>query len=184
MKNEEHLPSGQEKFYFGVDDVTEFYGTKDNLVRLWHNYDRVAHAIEFQPGTVDSNGNRVTWTTITPIEYADGTKPTEYDYRNFSRKFYKSPIEALINAVYSDSNLTMNPKIRKNFFENLQFDPETNCFIFYEYETINSMLPPKPVHMERFNNGVYELYVYKHEIQVLSSNVEKLDLAEIKANAL
>lgn len=171
-----NLPNGQEKFYFGVDDVTEYFGTNNNLTRIWHNYERNVTAIGINRVPSDDGVRRF---GFTENKITDGSKQTEYDYRNFSRKFYKTPKEALINAVYRDSNLTTDPEIRKRFFSNLKFNSDTKCFEYYDYVTTGTGLYPKKIHMERFLNGDYNLYVDKHEIQILSSNIENVNLNEI-----
>lgn len=160
------LPCGQKndnKFYIAVDDITHLIGKKDHMKRLYANYQE-----------------DILMSDLTEKEKAT-VKPDDYDIRILTEKFVNNPLTAILNVVYTDPNDSCNPDVQNAFWKRLYFNAKNNCYIFDEYVTLGTHLPPKPIHWERYRKGEYELILIRHEIQVLSTNLESIPLADIKS---
>ena len=100
---------------------------------------------------------------------------SEYDERVFSDKFVSDPKVALINLIYAgDSKSSNDPKCRKNFFDHLKFNNETNCYEIDEYCTIGTLSPLKDSQAKKFARGEFEAIKIHHEMQVMRTTLVKI----------
>lgn len=155
-----------DKFYIAVDDITLFRGKKDNYKRYYADFK-----------------NQIPISQLTEEEKKTKKIP-DFDTRIIGNRFVNNPVTAVLNVVYSNPKHSNNKEVQKELFKRLQYDPKNQIYSFEEYFTIGTMLPPKESHLEKFKKGEYELYIVRHEIQVLSTNVESFNLAEVKKNLL
>lgn len=141
------------KFYIAVCDKTYYVGKKNQMKRLYK---------------VDENFKKT--------EYND----TDYDERIIGHKFVSDPKLAMLMATIEDKKDTYKENVRKDFFNSLKFDKTHNVYVYDRYLTLRTRREAKQVHLERFDNGEYELILEHGEVQLLSTNVETIDLEAVK----
>ena len=141
------------KFYIAVCDKTFYIGKKGEMKRL------------YEP---DEN--------CKTSEYND----TVYDERLIGDKFVGDPKLAMLMAAIENKKDTYNPEIRHEFFNSLKFNKHHNVYVYDRYLTLRTKSTAKPIHMERFERGEYELILEHGEVQLLSTNVETIDLDAVK----
>jgi hypothetical protein len=145
--------SSRDKFYIGVDDVTQW--------RVHYDVYNKEVIFEEDPTCADMNQN------------------SEYHWRLFGNKFVNDPLLAVMNVYSEDSRESNDPAFRRQFMENVRFCKENDCFYIDEFLTLGVELPPKQCQWDKFFAGEYEFICVRHEIQALETSVPKYNLKTI-----
>lgn len=152
----------EKKYFIAVDDVTYYIGKKDEMERMY---------ADFYNGRLFKDVDKKYWKT----HYL---KP--FDDRHFSEKFVDSPLKAFLNAIFVLHDDSYDPSNIDFVLQNTTYDPDTKCYVFNEYLTTGAMLHPKTSHWQKFNNKQYELVLARHEVSVMTTNIETFDLEKAK----
>jgi len=112
----------------------------------------------------------------------DDMKQVGDSVRFFTEKFHKDPKRAaelvffnqLVLYTEKDRSFAYDPKFKEDFWKKVHYDAKQKTYIYEEYLTIGTRLPPKPCQMEHFYRGEYEFIKLRHEIQVLKTELVKV----------
>ncbi len=100
--------------------------------------------------------------------------------RYFSDKFFKDPMKALLSVCMYSPKEWYDKKMLEYFYRTVIFNAKTNTYIFNRFSTIGTGLPPKDWHYEKFFNGEFRFNLDHIEVQLLSTNLETVDLKNAK----